>query len=113
MLGWLAGIAIVVLSVVPGNERPHTGLPGYMEHVIAYLITSTLFTLAHPTRRNSAIVAVALSLLAGAMEILQLYIPGRHSSFDDFAVSSVGAIIGVVLTLLFIRYLHDARQEHS
>jgi hypothetical protein len=34
--GWTCVAIIVVLSLVPGNERPYTGLPGQIGHIIAY-----------------------------------------------------------------------------
>jgi hypothetical protein len=39
-LAGFAGIAaITILSLVPGSERPHTGLPGHAEHFAAYACT--------------------------------------------------------------------------
>lgn len=43
---WSCVAAIIVLSLVPGNARPHTGAPGKIAHFIAYLGTG-LFIAAH------------------------------------------------------------------
>jgi hypothetical protein len=32
-VGWACIVALVILSLVAGGERPHTGLPGQIEHV--------------------------------------------------------------------------------
>jgi hypothetical protein len=104
IFGWLAVIVIVVLSVVPGDARPHTGASGYFEHIAAYLITAGLLTFGYEARHSPVIIAIGLSALSGLMEILQIYVPGRHAGFDDLAVSSVAAISGVALTLFFFRY---------
>ena len=39
VMGWIGVVAIAVLSLVPGSLRPHTGLPGQMEHALAYGLT--------------------------------------------------------------------------
>jgi hypothetical protein len=40
--GFFGVLAIIVLSLVPGAYRPHTGLPGVAEHFIAYYSTGFL-----------------------------------------------------------------------
>ena len=35
LAGWLGIVVIAVLSLVPGDYRPHTFLPGPAEHVLA------------------------------------------------------------------------------
>jgi len=93
---------------LPGNERPHTGVPGYIEHIAAYLITATLLTFGYSSSCSLLIIVVALSALSGLMEIMQMFIPGRHPGFDDFAVSSVGAVIGTALTGFYLQYFRRA-----
>ena len=61
---WWAGLAaIVVLSLVPGSERPENalGLPGQFEHPRAYLLSPGAFGLAH--RKTTIRVAAFLALL--------------------------------------------------
>ena len=43
--GFFGVLAIIVLSLVPGTYRPHTGLPGVAEHFIAYCSTAFAFAL--------------------------------------------------------------------
>ena len=98
----LAFAAIGVLSLVPGEMRPHTGLPGQAEHFFAYgLASATLCGLSRtwPTR---GIVAGALCLYAGVLETLQIWIPGRHAQFIDFTASASGAICGFLFVALII-----------
>jgi hypothetical protein len=93
--GWACVVAIIVLSVVPGNERPHTGVPGQIEHVLAYCGTATLLGLGYPTAARFGMVAM-LALLAAALEVIQLWIPGRYSQFIGFAAGSAGACLGML-----------------
>ena len=39
LAAWAGILAITVLSLVPGQERPHTGLSGLTEHFLAYACT--------------------------------------------------------------------------
>jgi hypothetical protein len=37
LAGGLAILGVIVLSLVPGELRPHSGLPGIAEHFVFYL----------------------------------------------------------------------------
>jgi len=52
LLGWLAVIVIAILSLVPGDIRPHTGAPGALEHLAAYLGTAGLLTFGYGGKRS-------------------------------------------------------------
>jgi VanZ family protein len=95
--GLIGVLAIIVLSLVPGADRPHTGLPGKVEHFIAYCSTASALAFGFRTRAAWIAIAVGLTLLATSMELLQLWVPGRHSAIGDAIVSSFGALMGVVL----------------
>lgn len=94
-MSWVAVLGIIILSVVPGDVRPHTGAPGQGEHAIAYFLTAFLFGL----RGNSPsqLVRIALILIAGTavLETAQLWIPGRNSQVGDFVASSLGILVGL------------------
>lgn len=88
--------ALVLLSLVPGNDRPHTGYSGNIEHFIAYAGTA-LFTSAFlPPMRGwrTVLILSAASLL---FELAQIYIPGRGPGIDNWLASSGGAVVGTVL----------------
>jgi VanZ family protein len=104
--GWTCVVALIVLSVAPGNERPHTGVfPGQIEHVIAYCGTAGILGLGYPTAGERLGMVVMLAFLAAALEVVQLGIPGRHSQFIDFAASSAGACLGMSVAALLGRVL--------
>jgi hypothetical protein len=44
----------------------------------------------------------ALAAFAGILELGQLYVPGRHSQFEDFAASCIGIGL-VILPAMWIR----------
>jgi VanZ family protein len=93
--GWIGVAAIVVVSTLPGSERPHTGLAGQIEHVLAYFMTAAELTAGYQRRDTRLKLLLRLMLLAAAMECAQLFIPGRNAAIGDFLASSLGALIGV------------------
>jgi VanZ family protein len=95
--GLFCVLAIIALSLVPGVYRPHTGLPGKAEHFIAYCSTGTVFALGFRSRGSRVVIALGLTLLAGLMEILQMWVPGRHPAIADAVVSSMGGLLGIAL----------------
>jgi VanZ family protein len=103
-VGWACVVALVILSLVPGGERPHTGLPGQIEHVIAYCGTAAVLGLGYPTAKARFGLVVMFAVLAVVLEMAQLWIPGRHSQFIDFAASSAGACIGMLAVSVVDRF---------
>jgi VanZ family protein len=96
--GAAAILLIALLSLVPGQDRPHTGAPGQVEHIIAYCLTALWLGMLVPQRVHKYAIAACLVLYAGVLETLQLWIPGRTSQFIDFAASSSGVLIGILLS---------------
>lgn len=95
LAAWTGVLTIIILSLVPGQERPHTGFTGHEEHFAAYAATGAVFALAfrHRIRRLWSI--FGLSLLSVAMEIGQNFSPGRHPAVSDVLFSSLGAVAGI------------------
>jgi VanZ family protein len=94
--GYGCVVLIGVLSLLPGTLRPDTGAPGKLEHLIAYLGAAALLALGRgaPHQRWQALWLIPY---AGALELAQLYVPGRHAQFLDFVVSSIGAALGLAI----------------
>ena len=95
MAGWFAVLVIIILSVVPGESRPNVLGEKHIEHLAAYMGTAILLAAGYPGRSQSLKISFLLPLCSGILEIVQLGISGRSSSIADFAVSSLGAWIGV------------------
>jgi VanZ family protein len=100
--GFLGVLAIIVLSLVPGALRPHTGLPGEAEHFLAYCLTAFALAFGFRPAVYRLGLALGLTLLAGSMEIFQHFVPGRHPAIADALASSLGGLLGLTLgSLLF------------
>jgi VanZ family protein len=104
---WGALLLIVVLTIVPPKLRPTTDAPHDVEHAAAFLITGVLFGLAYPGRERILIIGAVV--FCAAIEILQLYVPGRHARWIDFVVDGVAAVSGVFVGALAIRALQKRR----
>ncbi len=103
-------VIIVVLSLLPGTARPHTGASGRLEHMAAYAGTAFLSQLSLPRLQGWRLLALATTL-AAAGEIAQIWIPGRASSLLDWVASSCGAGLGYACALVFVALLARLPRE--
>jgi VanZ family protein len=71
----------------------YTGLNHELEHLLAFALVGLAFGLGYPNRRM--ILALLAIAIAAVMEILQLWVPGRHAYFSDFVVNGFGACAGL------------------
>jgi VanZ family protein len=90
---WLLAAAIVALSLVPPWLRPETDVPHDLEHFAIFAATGLAFGLGY-SRRYFAVV-VALLIFTGAIEIVQIVVPGRHARLTDFIVDALAVWIGL------------------
>jgi VanZ family protein len=102
-VGWACVVAIVVVSLVPGDARPDTGLPGQIDHIIAYCGTAGLLGLGYPAAKLRFGMIVMLVSLAATLEVAQRWIPGRHPQFIDFAASVAGTCLGMLAAMVVHR----------
>jgi VanZ family protein len=89
---WLLAAAIIVLSLVPASLRPETDLPHDLEHVAIFAATGIAFGVGYG--RRPGLVTLWLVIFAGAVELAQLAIPGRHARLSDFIVDALAVCIG-------------------
>ncbi len=105
--GWLLLVAAVFLTLGPPKLRPVTGLDHNLEHFLAFALLGLMFGLGYCRRRLAmALIGVTLAAL---LETFQLWVPGRHASFSDFAVNSIGLCAGLGLAA-FMQWMTRRRQ---
>lgn len=95
---WVTFAAIVVVTLASPVYRPTTMLAHDLEHALAFLLLGLLFALAYPGHRVS--VALAAVPVIGALEALQLWMPGRHARLEDFVVNLVALWIALAIANL-------------
>jgi len=88
---WFLAAAIVVFSMVPPDLRPVTDAPHALEHFVIFAATGLAFGIGYGPRYP---IAIALVIFAGAIEIAQLFVPGRHARLSDFLVDAFAACLG-------------------
>jgi VanZ family protein len=90
---WIIFAAIVAMTVGPLGLRPESHLPANFERFAAFVMLGTCFMLAYP--QHSIIVLICLIVAAGALELAQTIVPGRHGRVVDFAFKLAGVVAGV------------------
>lgn len=95
IFAWLLAAAVTFATLGPPRYRPHSNLGQDGEHALAFVLIGLAFGLAYPRHRlfKSAIAVIAI----GVIEVLQLWAPGRHARFEDFAVDALAACAGIAL----------------
>ena len=97
-------ITLTVLSLVPGRMRPHTGASGNIEHMMAYILAALVTRIAFrdiQTRWQFAVFSAA----AASFEICQIWIPGRSAGVDNWAASTAGVLVGLLVAQAVVHQL--------
>jgi VanZ family protein len=101
---WLVFVAVVFVTLGAPQYRPTTELGHDAEHALAFVVLGLLFGLGYASNRLT--VSVGAIPVIGLLEILQLWMPGRHARLEDFVVNLVtfwAAFAAVCLALAIIR----------
>ena len=98
-LMWLLTLVIITLSVVPPSLRPITAVSHKLEHIAIFMMWGTAFALCY--RINCFYQIIAAVLFAGAIEVAQYWVPGRHARLSDFVVDSLAACVSLLFTRIF------------
>ena len=94
VLTWCCVVLLAVLSLLPAQDMVRTGLPGRVEHFIAYAGSAAIAMAGYGGSRGTTQIIGGFWLYAGILEYLQHLSPGRHPSLGDFAASALGALCG-------------------
>ena len=109
LAAWACIAALAILSLAP--SIPRTQLGGHSEHVLAYAGTALITAVAY-SERGAFWIGFALIGYAAALEFLQRFSPGRHSSVEDFAFSAAGILVGVVVSIVLGKLAQNFRLRH-
>jgi VanZ family protein len=95
LIAWLLATAVVFATLGPPQYRPHSNFGQDGEHALAFILVGVAFGLAYPRQR---LLTVAMSVfMIGALEVLQLWAPGRHARLEDFVVDALAACVGFTI----------------
>lgn len=108
--GYVGYVMIVVLSLLPAQTRPHSGIGGEYEHWIAYALVGGTFAAGYLATRARIFAGLALMASSAILELLQNFIPGRTPELTGFLASSLGAWFGIFLVALTTFFLCDRKK---
>lgn len=98
LFAWLLAAAVIFATLGPASSRPHAPITHDGEHVLAFVLVGLAFACAYPRQRLPA--AGISVVLIGILELLQLFVPGRHARLEDFLVDAVSALFGFVIATI-------------
>ena len=93
LFAWSLAAAVTFATLGPPSYRPHSHLGQDGEHALAFILIGMAFGLAYARHRLLTMAVAVLSI--GLLEIMQLWAPGRHARFEDFAVDALTACAGL------------------
>jgi VanZ family protein len=99
--GWLLASVITTLSLVPPQYRLVTVASHNLEHLAIFLSVGIAFGAGYLDRPWAT--TIGLASFSGAIEIMQLWTPGRHARLIDFLVDATAALIGICLVHVVVR----------
>ena len=105
-VGWISIFVIVAISVVPPERRLVTVLPHDLEHAAIYFLAGCAFGLGYPNGFPGWL--LRLTVFTFAIEIMQLWIPGRHARLLDFVVDAVSIGVGLAVGAMWARFKQRA-----
>jgi VanZ family protein len=83
VLTWCCVILLAVLSLLPTQAMVRTGLPGRLEHFVAYAGSAAIAMAGYGASRGSMQIIGGFWVYAGILEYLQHFSPGRHPAIED------------------------------
>lgn len=95
LFAWLLAAAVTFATLGPPSSRPHAAITHDGEHALAFILLGIAFAVAYPRQRM--LVAALSVVLIGVLELLQLFVPGRHARLEDFLVDALTALIGMAI----------------
>jgi VanZ family protein len=95
LAAWTLLLAALVVTAVPPLLRPVSGFGHDLEHFTLFLLLGAAFGLGY--RRYVYSIGLALLLFTGALEVLQIFIPGRHARVSDFVIDGLAVCIGLAI----------------
>lgn len=102
-------LVIVVLSVIPLDPAKRTGAGGFAEHFVAYAVTGLLLGLGlGPARSRALAILAGLTAMGIALEIAQIFTPGRTAELKGAVSAALGAALALSL-LAWLRHVWTRR----
>jgi VanZ family protein len=93
IFAWLLAAAVTFATLGPPRFRPHSELGQNGEHALAFVLLGLAFGFAYTQHRLLTAATAVVGI--GAIEVLQIWMPGRHARLEDFVVDALAACAGL------------------
>jgi VanZ family protein len=97
LIAWALAAAVAFASLGPPSYRPHADIGQNGEHALAFVLVGFAFALAYPRKRLAG--ALLAPVAIGALELLQMWAPGRHARLSDFVVDLLATWAGLAIAV--------------
>ena len=91
-----AGIVVVIAGSLSPQSTPqlfHSS--DKLIHILAYALLGVAGAIGYPKRSMTPLLIGGLTALGGAIEIAQIFVPGRDGALLDVAANALGSALGV------------------
>ena len=95
LFAWLLAAAVTFATLGPARFRPHSDLGQDGEHALAFVLLGLAFGFAYTQRRLFTAATAVVGI--GLIEVLQIWMPGRHARLEDFIVDALAACAGLAV----------------
>ena len=92
---WVIILGLVIVTVVPADERPITGLRHSVEHFVAFALAGLTFGFAYAQSVRVNLFSAFVFTLA--LELSQIPLATRHARLRDFMIDAAAACLGIVI----------------
>jgi VanZ family protein len=93
--GWSLLAVVAFFSLSPASVRPVTAVGHSMEHFLVHILLGVAFGIGYAKR--IWLQSLGLVALIGAIELAQIFVPGRHARLSDFLIDGGAASLGIAL----------------
>ena len=87
--------AVSFATLGPPGLRPHSNIGQNGEHALAFVLVGLAFAMGYP--RHRLLAAGVTVVFTGVLEVLQLFVPGRHARLEDFLVDALATLGGFAI----------------
>ncbi len=106
-------VSVIVLSLLPQETLPETGMWDKMNHALAYAVLAVLGGFGFKGWRSLLMVGIGLVLLGAGLELAQSVISYRDGSITDALANFVGVAIGSLATAGAAPFLRDPQRREK
>jgi VanZ family protein len=100
---YAAAIFVGALSLLPGGALQPTQIGDKVEHFLTYALLGLLGVTTARSRNRAAYSILGLVAFGAAIEILQMFSPGRYAEIGDALANAAGALIGGAIAIAWRR----------